>query len=284
VSGLEINVNKTQLMISGIEIDKDRQHQIENELEGIKIVKKIELLGIEIPWKLDNNLGRNWEKVENKIVNIANYWRQFNMSIGGRIMVAKTYLLSQVTYCLGVLPIKENTAQRLNELMIGFIKGRDRGIARDRWFMEPGEGGYGMIDVNIMNTCVKAAWVGKWLKQRNNKDYVNMKVLDGLEGIENIERVGNQQLVGRGNLITRLIIEKWIMYKRKFYEVGRNMLMAKLFGNLGLGNLNTKVENMVFERKRRVNMERNLDGIRLKDLLTQEGEVGPKTFWKELLE
>jgi hypothetical protein len=36
VSGLEINVNKTQLMISGIEIDKDRQHQIENELEGIK--------------------------------------------------------------------------------------------------------------------------------------------------------------------------------------------------------------------------------------------------------
>jgi hypothetical protein len=105
-----------------------------------------------------------------------------------------------------------------------------------------------------------------------------MKVLDGLEGIENIERVGNQQSVGRGNLITRLITEKWTMYKRKFYEVGRNMLMAKVFGNLGLGNLNTKVENMVFERNRRVNMERNLDGIRLKDLLTQEGEVGQKNF------
>jgi hypothetical protein len=130
--------------------------------------------------------------------------------------------------------------------------------------------------VNILDICVKAAWVGKWLKQRSNKDYANMKVLDGLEGIENIERVGNQQLIGRGNLITRLIIEKWIMYKRKFYEVGRNMLMAKVFGNLGLGNLNTKVENMVFERNRRVNMERNLDGIRLKGLLTQEGEVGQK--------
>jgi hypothetical protein len=276
VSGLEINVNKTQLMLSGIEIDKDRQQQIENELEGIKIVKKIELLGIEIPWKLDNNLDRNWEKIENKIVNIANYWRQFNMSVGGRIMVAKTYLLSQVTYCLGVLPIKENTANRLNDLMIGFIKGRDRGIARERWFMELGEGGYGMIDVNIMDMCVKAAWVGKWLKQRGNKDYVNMKVLNGLEGIENMERVGNQQLIGRGNLIARLILEKWIMYKRKFYEVGRNMLMAKVFGNLGLGNLNTKVENIVFERNRRINMERNLDGIRLKDLLTQEGEIGQK--------
>jgi hypothetical protein len=142
VSGLEINVNKTQLMVTGVEIDEDRQGQIEEELEGIKIVKKIELLGIEIPWKLDNNLDRNWEKIENKIVNIANYWRQFNMSIGGRIMVAKTYLLSQVTYCLGVLPIKENTANRLNELMISFVKGRDRGIARERWFMEPGEGGY----------------------------------------------------------------------------------------------------------------------------------------------
>jgi hypothetical protein len=202
VSGLEINVNKTQLMLTGIEIDEDRQQQIEEELEGIKIVKKIELLGIEIPWKLDNNLDRNWERIENKIVNIANYWRQFNMSIGGRIMVAKTYLLSQVTYCLGVLQIKENIANRLNDLMIGFIKGRDRGIARERWFMEPGEGGYGMIDVKTMDMCVKAAWVGKWLKQRINKDYVNMKVLNGLEGVESIERVGNQQMIGRGNLIT----------------------------------------------------------------------------------
>jgi hypothetical protein len=37
-------------MLTGIEIDEDRQQQIEEELEGIKIVKKIELLGIEIPW------------------------------------------------------------------------------------------------------------------------------------------------------------------------------------------------------------------------------------------
>jgi hypothetical protein len=276
VSGLEINVNKTQLMVTGVEIDEERQQQIEEELEGIKIVKNIELLGIEIPWKLDNNLDRNWEKVENKIVNIANYWRQFNMSIGGRIMVAKTYLLSQVTYCLGVLPIKENTANRLNELMISFVKGRDRGIARERWFMEPGEGGYGMIDVKIMDMCVKAAWVGKWLKQMSNKDYVNMKVLNGLEGMDRIEGVGNQQMIGRGNIITRIITEKWIMYKRKFYDVGRNMLMAKGFGNLGLGNLNTKVENLVFERNRRINIGRNFEEIRLRDLLTPEGEIEQK--------
>jgi hypothetical protein len=198
------------------------------------------------------------------------------MSIGGRIMVAKTYLLSQVTYCLGVLPIKENIANRLNDLMIGFIKGRDRGIARERWFMEPGEGGYGMIDIKAMDMCVKAAWVGKWLKQRSNKDYVNMKVLNGLEGMESIERVGNQQMIGRGNLIMRIIVDKWIMYKRKFYDVGRNMLMAKVFGNLGLGNLNTKVENMVFERNRRVNIERNIEEIRLKDLLTPEGKIEQK--------
>jgi hypothetical protein len=276
VSGLEINVNKTQLMLTGIEIDEDRQRQIEEELEGIKIVKRIELLGIEIPWKLDDNLDRNWEKIENKIVNIANYWRQFNMSIGARIMVAKTYLLSQVTYCLGVLPIKENTANRLNELMIGFIKGRDRGIARERWFLEPGEGGYGMIDIKTMDLCVKAAWVVKWLKQRSNKDYVNMKVLNGMEGLGSIEGIGNQQPVGRGNFITRIILDKWITYKRKFYEVGRNMLMAKVFGNVGLGNLNTKVENLVFERNRRVHIERNIEEIRLKDLLTTEGEIEQK--------
>jgi hypothetical protein len=103
-----------------------------------------------------------------------------------------------------------------------------------------------------------------------------MKVLNGLEGMESIERVGNQQMIGRGNLITRIITEKWIMYKRKFYDVGRNMLMAKVFGNLGLGNLNTKVENMVFERNRRMNIGRNIEEIRLKDLLTPEGEIEQK--------
>jgi hypothetical protein len=66
------------------------------------------------------------------------------------------------------------------------------------------------------------------------------------------------------------------MYKRKFYDVGRNMLMAKVFGNLGLGNLNTNVENMVFERNRRVNIERNIEEIRLKYLLTPEGEIEQK--------
>ena len=95
MSGLQINVKKTQLMIMGGDGER-----IDSEIHGIKIVEKIEILGVVIDRRLEN-LNNNWERALRKMVNKANYWNLFRLSIGGRTMIAKTYLTSQLTYLMG---------------------------------------------------------------------------------------------------------------------------------------------------------------------------------------
>ena len=57
VSGLQINIKKTQLMITGGDGER-----IGDIIEGIKIVDSIEVLGVKIDRKLQN-LDENWEKL-----------------------------------------------------------------------------------------------------------------------------------------------------------------------------------------------------------------------------
>ena len=57
VSGLKINVNKTQLMVTGGDGER-----IGSQIEGIKVVNSIEVLGVHIDRKLVN-IDLNWEKI-----------------------------------------------------------------------------------------------------------------------------------------------------------------------------------------------------------------------------
>ena len=156
VSGLKINVNKTQLMITGGDGEI-----IGDAIEGISVVNEINVLGIQIDRKLVN-LDANWEKTILKMINQSNYWKLFRLSISGRVMIAKTYMISQATYLMGSLPIGDGIINRMNEVIVDFVNGRERKIARERWFRTREMGGYGLTDLKIMNLCIKASWVRRW--------------------------------------------------------------------------------------------------------------------------
>jgi hypothetical protein len=69
VSGLQINVGKTQLMLTGKEYEEEERIRIEEELGGIQIVEKINILGVIIDRKLEEeNMEENWRIVENKMM------------------------------------------------------------------------------------------------------------------------------------------------------------------------------------------------------------------------
>jgi hypothetical protein len=67
---------------------------------------------------------------------------------------------------LGVLNIDEHRANRINLKIMEYIIGQDKAIARERWYWSVEQGGYGIIDIKYLNLCIKAAWIGKWNKQR----------------------------------------------------------------------------------------------------------------------
>jgi len=209
-----------------------------SKIEDIEVVNTVTLLGIELDRKLEG-LERNWEKCISKIIRLSNFWRLQRLGIAGRVLVAKTYLLSQVTYMLGTLSISQEVGDRINEILVQYVKGTDRPIARDRWFLPAYLGGYGLIDVNILSSMIKASWIKRWLTEtENNPDYLSEKALRGCRIADNIgiyaDAVRNPCLYN--------VLNEWWKYKTKYYKVGENALKARLFENNGLGLEGGKIE------------------------------------------
>jgi hypothetical protein len=177
VSGLAINIGKTQLMISGSE-----QWGIGTKIHDVVIVGEVMILGIKIDRKLDQ-LRDNWENAILRMQRLTNYWSMFGLSISGRVMVAKTYIMSPSIYLMGSIPLDKNTGNRMNEILPNFIKGRDRLIERRRQLLHTALGGYGMVDMNIMNACMKASWIERWKRVYKHGLY-------GGGGMEEHTRIG----------------------------------------------------------------------------------------------
>ena len=68
-------------------------------------------------------LDENWEKAAGKMENLSRYWKMFKLSISGRVMVAKTYLVSQATYLMGIIPLTKNKAEEMNRIIIEYVNG-----------------------------------------------------------------------------------------------------------------------------------------------------------------
>ena len=60
---------------------------------------------------------------------------------------------------MNTIPLSAEMGERINEIMINYVKGGDRSLARGRCMDKPEVGGYGLIDANIMNTSIKASWL-----------------------------------------------------------------------------------------------------------------------------
>jgi len=241
VSGLELNKGKTQLMVVG-----NNEVQTGSEISGITVVDRVKILGITIDRAL-LNLNYNWDCAILKISRLINFWKIQRLSISGRILVAKTYLLSQVTFLLGSLDLNKEYGDRLNELFANYIKGADRIIARDRWCIARELGGYGMINVHTLNTCIKAAWINKWIMHGEACD------INGWRVNAEMGKVVDQWGEGRFSNLdsqTKHIMVEWRNYKRLFYRVGGNVWRAPVFENDGILEGQKNIGVTVFGERR----------------------------------
>jgi hypothetical protein len=66
----------------------------------------------------------------------------------------------------------------INEIMINYVRGGDRAIARGRCMDKPEIGGYGLIDANTMNTSIKASWPVRWIREGDWQDYPSLWLQD----------------------------------------------------------------------------------------------------------
>jgi hypothetical protein len=112
LSGLECNVEKTTILQIG------HGGGISDEIRslGFSIDSEITVLGL----KLKNGLGNfnnAWDGISEKVQRQINHWNRFNLSLPGRICIAKCMLYSQLNYLGCFLPINKPKADEIGTLI-----------------------------------------------------------------------------------------------------------------------------------------------------------------------
>jgi Reverse transcriptase (RNA-dependent DNA polymerase) len=154
LSGLACNFDKTCVMPTFRPSEEDLQ--LLNTL-NFRYAESITLLGVEISMELDN-IPEIFNKIQNKIVSLASYWERFRLSLTGRIVVAKTFLISQLNYVACWLPVPEESLNNIQNILDNFVTG-NLNISRNRIHLPANLGGLGMFNLKDFFVAQNCSWI-----------------------------------------------------------------------------------------------------------------------------
>ncbi len=124
---------------------------------GFSVVEKVTILGLKIIGNGANTMD-SLNEINNKLEKQVSHWSRFNLSLPGRITVAKTMLYSQINYLGCFLPIPENVLDMYNNVINRFVSGKFN-IAKIRFSRDVEMGGLGLFDLKNFLDAQKIAWV-----------------------------------------------------------------------------------------------------------------------------
>ena len=170
ISGLKLNRNKTQAMWLGSE-----KENISSPF-GLKWVKQIKILGLHFRNDVPaSKIEYNWTERLESTKKTIKQWFGRNLSIYGKIIVTKTFLMSPYIYLMQSIGLPEHVLTELNRLFFGFIwkkkfsnKRAFEKVKRKIMTQEFKQGGLKMIDMHTLQQSLYLAWIPKLLKENNN--------------------------------------------------------------------------------------------------------------------
>jgi len=160
-SGLKLNVEKTKAMPLG--------RQIEEHDLPFKCTNKIKILGIVFQNNaMARNIEENWLGRLEKMSNLIKIWSVRDLSIHGKLVVIKTFLVSQFTFVMQSIGLPDAVLQKVNRILYKFLWQRrfcnKRAFEKVKRKILQGDycnGGLKMVDMQLMQECYYLQWAGK---------------------------------------------------------------------------------------------------------------------------
>jgi hypothetical protein len=162
-SGLKCNIEKTVLMQVGL------KNPITPEIAGLgfSFVDSIKILGMDIDANIEN-LDSNFNKIAVSIDKSISYWERYNLTLPGRINVAKSLLVSLLNYLGCFLMPSRNVLKRIQNSIDDFTVGK-LNVARNRITLPLESGGLGMFKLDDFLRSQQCMWILRAFKsQRDN--------------------------------------------------------------------------------------------------------------------
>ena len=221
LSGLKCNLGKTSVMIVG------NNGVVPADLTDLEFtfVNNFTLLGMKIDSSLEC-LNTVHEDTIVKTRKIANFWKRFNLSLPGRLGIAKTLLLSQISYTGCIISPTRGQFSTLKDIVYGFIKG-SLNISKERITLPTKEGGLGMIDLEDFIIAQQTTWVKlAYLSGRDNWRYDINRMSSGncLSGsTDNIDSLRHPVIFG--------IFKSFVHFREIFNSTNDNLFNSFVINN-----------------------------------------------------
>jgi hypothetical protein len=161
LSGLELNADKTEILSMNLDEEKTFDFEYNKEMYCIRSVRKIKICGLfyctEEKEEHEKNVVEKHEKLKVKII----VWSHRNLTLEGKILIVKTFGLSQLIYNMQSYNFKKADLTMIERSIFGFLwstsehtKGIDR-IKRSILKNDYSFGGLNVTDVECLNRALK---------------------------------------------------------------------------------------------------------------------------------
>ena len=167
ISGLKMNLDKTEIMRIGAIKHSEEKLLPEVKLKWTK--GPIKVLGVFVSADHKETLEINYNPKLGKIKQILHIWSQRNVSLLGKILLIKTFAISQLVYLLSVLPSPSNNYfKELEKTLFNFIwNGKPDKMKRTTAIAPLNKGGLNMINIATQNKSLKITWIQRLLDNSN---------------------------------------------------------------------------------------------------------------------
>ena len=176
VSGLVLNAEKTEILRFKRFNRRERDYRFRYNNTDFVITSSdsIKINGIIFQQDTTKREDLNVEKVETAMAAHLRQWSRRHLTLLGKILILKTFAISQVIYLMQTLTLSDNSIKRINNNVYKFLwnknfnapKAPDR-LRRSIITAPTDAGGFGMIDLKVLQRSLDLRAYGRLLESKH---------------------------------------------------------------------------------------------------------------------
>ena len=174
ISGLELNADKTELMRMGNEVEATYNIRYKGKQYRITSNPVVKINGIIFQRHRQEMLDANVESIIEKMDRHFRQWSRRSLTTLGKILIAKTFGISQLIYLLQTTTINDVHFKKINQLLFKFIWNRHylaskapERVKREIVCKSITNGGYGMLNIKQLDDSLKLRALGRLLVSKH---------------------------------------------------------------------------------------------------------------------
>ena len=175
MSGLELNADKTEIMPIGNNLDA-RTFNVSylNQNYEVRTSEEVKINGILFHSNPNEMRQRNVKSAIDKMDCHFKKWSRRSLSTLGRILIVKSFGISQIIYLMQTIELRENDYKMINAMLFKFIWNRHylaakapERVKREILNKPLKLGGFGMLDVAKLDESLKLRSLGRFLRTKH---------------------------------------------------------------------------------------------------------------------